>query len=78
MCGQRKAVKGLMAKKRDGKAMAASEKELSTETAAPPCEGRTNFSNAVGSTGNGAILASVQAAKVVKIIRSLGEAKWQD
>jgi hypothetical protein len=54
MSGQRKAVKGLMAKKRDCKAMAASEKELSTETAAPPCEGRTSFSNAFGSTGNGA------------------------
>jgi hypothetical protein len=43
-----------MAKKRDGKAMAASEKEPSTETAAPLCEGREIFSNAVGSTGNGA------------------------
>ena len=50
MSGQRKAVKGLMAKKRDGKAMAASRKEPSTEPAAPLCEGRTNFSHAAGST----------------------------
>jgi hypothetical protein len=49
MCSQRRAAKGLMAKKRDGMAIAASEKELSTETAAPSCGGRTNFSNAVGS-----------------------------
>ena len=54
MSAQRRAVKGLMAKKRDGKAMAASRKEPSTETAAPLCEGRANFSHAVGSTGNGA------------------------
>ena len=55
MSMQRRAVKGLMAKKRDGKAMAASSKEPSTvKWAAPLCEGRTNFSNAAGSTGNGA------------------------
>jgi hypothetical protein len=35
MSMRRRAVKGLMAKERDGKAMAASRKEPSTETAAP-------------------------------------------
>jgi hypothetical protein len=69
MSGQWKAVKGLMAKKRDGKTMAASDKELSTETAAPPCE-RQTLSEALETV----LLAGVQAAKVVKIIRSPGEA----
>jgi hypothetical protein len=66
MCHQRKAVKGRMQRKRNGKTMAASAKTASDG-------GSSNFRRAVGSAGNSASGRCASDAKVAKIVRCLEE-----